>query len=91
MWIPNLPHVSTPVGKSADDNVVVREWYPEGYQKDPGFKPLDHVELGKKLKILDFERGAKVSGSGFPVYVGKGATLERALINFMLDYHLHNC
>ena len=51
---------------------------------------MDHVELGKKLNILDFERGAKVSGSGFPVYKGKGATLERSLINFMLDYHLQN-
>ena len=49
---------------------------------------MDHVELGKKLNILDFERGAKISGSGFPVYVGKGATLERALINYMLDLHL---
>ena len=51
---------------------------------------MDHVELGKKLNILDFERGAKISGSGFPVYKGKGATLERSLINFMLDYHLQN-
>jgi seryl-tRNA synthetase len=49
-----------------------------------------HVELGKKLNILDFERGAKISGSGFPVYKGKGATLERSLINFMLDFHLQN-
>ncbi len=54
------------------------------------FKVLDHVELGKKLSILDFERATKISGSGFPLYTGKGATLERALINFMLDYHLHN-
>ena len=65
-----------------------------GHQKnfhfDLDFKPLDHVELGKKLGILDFERGAKISGSGFPVYVGKGATLERALINFMLDYHIEH-
>ena len=53
---------------------------------------MDHIELGKKFNILDFERGAKVSGSGFPLYIGRGATLERALINFMLDYHLreHN-
>jgi seryl-tRNA synthetase len=49
---------------------------------------LDHVELGKKLNVLDFERGTKLSGSGFPLYIGRGATLERALINFMLDTHL---
>jgi len=77
-FIPNLPHSSVPVGKSAEENVEVRRW------------PMDHVELGKKLNILDFERGAKISGSGFPVYKGKGATLERSLINFMLDYHLQN-
>lgn len=88
MWIPNLPHKSVPVGKSAADNVEVRRWAPEGYDFESEDKPLDHIELGKKLNILDFERGAKISGSGFPVYVGKGATLERALINFMLDLHL---
>lgn len=92
MFIPNLPHSSVPVGKSADQNVVVRKWSPEGFSFEKKTNTLDHIELGKKLNILDFERGAKVSGSGFPVYVGKGATLERALINFMLDYHLthHN-
>lgn len=90
MYIPNLPHESVPVGKSSEENVEVRRWLPEGFSFEPenGIKPLDHIELGKKLNILDFERGAKVSGSGFPVYKGKGATLERALINFMLDYHL---
>lgn len=87
-WVPNLPHSSTPVGKSADDNVQERTWNPEGFNFENEFTPLDHVELGKKLGILDFERGAKISGSGFPVYVGKGATLERALINYMLDYHI---
>ena len=88
MFIPNLPHSSVPVGKTAEQNVEVRKWIPEGFSFDKKEKTLDHIELGKKLNILDFERGAKVSGSGFPVYVGKGATLERALINFMLDYHL---
>ncbi len=87
-WVPNLPHSTTPVGKSAEDNVEVRSWSPEDFTFEMDFKPLDHVELGKKLGILDFERGAKISGSGFPVYMGKGATLERALINFMLDYHI---
>ncbi|MGD8305775.1 MAG: serine--tRNA ligase [Ignavibacteria bacterium] len=88
LFIPNLPHESVPVGKTDDDNVEVRSWTPEGFNIKSDKKFLDHIELGKKLNILDFERGAKVSGSGFPVYIGKGATLERALLNFMLDYHL---
>lgn len=87
---PNLAHASVPVGKSAEDNVEVRRWLPEGFKFENDFKVLDHVELGKKLSMLDFERGTKISGSGFPLYTGKGATLERALINFMLDTHLHN-
>ncbi len=87
-WLPNLPHETTPIGKSADDNVETKIWKPEDFDFESDFKRLDHVELGKKLGILDFERGAKISGSGFPVYVGKGATLERALINFMLDSHI---
>jgi len=90
MYIPNLPHSSVPIGKSAEDNVEVRRWLPEGFDFEQSEKVYDHIELGKKLRILDFERGAKISGSGFPVYLGKGATLERALINFMLDYHLQN-
>lgn len=89
-FIPNLPHKSVPIGKSAEENVEVRRWLPDGFKLENDFKPMDHVELGKKLNILDFERGAKVSGSGFPVYKGKGATLERSLINFMLDYHLQH-
>lgn len=89
-WVPNLPHSTTPIGKSADDNVDFSSWTPDNYKFEFDFKPLDHIELGKKLGILDFERGAKISGSGFPVYVGKGATLERALISFMLDYHIQH-
>ncbi len=90
LWVPNIPHESVPRGKDETDNVEVRRWLPEGFnfEKKPFVK--DHLELGKSLKILDFERGAKISGSGFPVYVGKGATLERALINFMLNYHIAN-
>ena len=88
--IPNIPHSSTPIGKSAEDNVEVRKWMPEDFNFKPEFEILNHTELGIKLGILDFERGSKITGSGFPVYVGKGATLERALINFMLDYHLEN-
>jgi len=87
---PNIAHSSVPVGKSSEDNVEARKWMPEDFSFQNDFKVLDHVELGKKLKILDFERGTKISGSGFPLYTGKGATLERALINFMLDYHLQN-
>lgn len=90
IWVPNLPHESVPVGKSAEDNVEVRQWLPNGFSFEREEKLLDHIELGKKLDILDFERGAKITGSGFPVYKGKGAMLERALINFMLDYHLQN-
>ena len=90
MFVPNQPHSSVPVGKTPEENVEVRKWTPEKFSFEKKEKTLDHIELGKKLNILDFERGAKVSGSGFPVYIGNGATLERALINFMLDYHLTN-
>ncbi|NLT49716.1 MAG: serine--tRNA ligase [Ignavibacteria bacterium] len=88
MWIPNLPHESVPFGKSSTDNVEARNWYPSGYEEF-NFTPQDHLALGTKLNILDFERGAKITGSGFPVYKGKGATLERALINYMLDLHIN--
>jgi len=87
---PNLSHSTVPIGKSAEDNVETKQWLPDGFSFQNDFKILDHIELGKKLKILDFERGTKISGSGFPLYIGKGATLERALINFMLDYHLQH-
>ena len=90
MYLPNLPHESVPVGRSAEENVETKVWVPDGFSFENNGKVLDHIELGKKLKILDFERGAKISGSGFPLYLGKGATLERALINFMLDYHIHH-
>jgi seryl-tRNA synthetase len=88
LWVPNLPHESTPIGKSAEQNVEVKQWLPDDFSFENEEPILDHLELGKKLGILDFERGAKISGSGFPVYLGKGATLERALINYMLDLHL---
>ncbi len=81
-YVPNLPHESVPYGKSQEDNVEVKQW---GTKQDFTFKPKDHVELGKQLDILDFERATKISGSGFALYKGKGARLERALINFMLD------
>lgn len=90
MWIPNMPHQSVPIGKNETSNVETKQWLPEGFSFENDEPILDHIELGKKLNILDFERGAKITGSGFPVYVGKGARLERALISFMLDYHLDN-
>jgi len=82
--IPNMVHASVPIGKSAADNVEVRR---VGDTIEQGFRK-NHLEISKQLNILDFERGAKVSGSGFGFYVGKGASLERALINFMIDLHL---
>jgi seryl-tRNA synthetase len=85
LWLPNIPHSSVPIGKDASDNVVVRIW---GEIPEFDFEIKDHLTLGKKLGIIDFERGAKLTGSGFPLYIGKGATLERALINFMLDLHI---
>ncbi len=85
--IPNIAEDSVPLGKSSDDNVQFKI---SGERVSGDFKYLDHVELGKKLDILDFGIGAKISGSGFPFYKGKGAILERALINFMLDTHKGN-
>ncbi len=82
--IPNLPHESVPVGKSADDNVEVRRW---GTPREFDFEPKPHWDLGPELKILDLERAAKITGARFAVYWGLGAKLERALINFMLDVH----
>jgi seryl-tRNA synthetase len=82
--IPNLPHESVPVGRSAEDNVEVRRC------GEPGkfdFAPKAHWDLGPELGILDLERAAKITGARFAVYWGVGAKLERALINFMLDVH----
>jgi seryl-tRNA synthetase len=82
--VPNAPHESVPRGESAADNVTVFEW---GEEPKFDFKPKDHIELGAALDIIDFPRGTKVSGAGFPVLKGKGALLERALVNFFLDTH----
>lgn len=82
--LPNLPDASVPVGKSAEDNKVVRE---HGTKTNFSFKPLDHHELGTRLGILDFENATKLSGARFSMYVGAGARLERAIANFMLDLH----
>lgn len=80
--IPNLPHMSVPIGVDSRDNREVRSW---GEKRKFDFKPKAHDELGEKLGILDFEQAAKISGSRFVVYKGLGAALERALINFMID------
>jgi len=82
--VPNTPHASVPTGKSADDNVEVRRW---GAPPSFSFQPKPHWDLGPELGILDFDRAAKITGARFAVYMGLGAKLERALINFMLDVH----
>lgn len=83
--LPNKLHPDVPEGSSAEDNHTYKE--PIVFDHALDFPLLNHLDLGNKLGILDFERGAKISGTGFPVYTGKGARLERALLNFMLDYH----
>ncbi len=84
LHVPNIPDPSVPIGKTPDENVVVRE---AGPTPAFDFTPRAHWELGLSLDILDFERGVKVAGSGFPVYKGAGARLERSLVNFFLDRH----
>jgi seryl-tRNA synthetase len=82
--IPNLPHASTPVGKGEESNVPLREW---GAKPRFDFTPRPHWDLGEALDILDLERGARISGSGFFILKGLGARLQRSLISFMLDTH----
>jgi seryl-tRNA synthetase len=84
LQIPNLPHESVPAGVSAADNAVVRVW---GERTEFEFMARGHVELCETLGLVDFARGAKLSGSGFLLYTGWGARLERALIQFLLDLH----
>ncbi len=84
LQVPNLPSETSPVGKSEDENVEIRHC---GEKRNYDFELSDHLAIGKSLGLFDFNRGSKISGSGFPLYTGKGAKLERALINFMLDYH----
>ena len=84
LLVPNLPHESVPVGSGAEDNKEVRRW---GEVPRLDFAPKNHWEIGEELGILDFARAAKISGSRFALYLGQGALLERALINFMLDLH----
>jgi len=84
LMIPNIPHESVPIGSDEDSNVVLRSW---GKPPRFDFEPRPHWELGQILGILDLPKAAKVAGSGFLVLTGKGARLQRALINFMLDLH----
>ncbi|NCB18391.1 MAG: serine--tRNA ligase [Bacteroidia bacterium] len=81
--LPNLPHSSVPSGKSAQDNEIVREG---GVMPDLK-ENMPHWELAKKYEIIDFDLGVKLTGAGFPVYKGKGARLQRALISYFLDYN----
>lgn len=82
--IPNLPHSSLPDGCDAAANVVART---HGVARTFAFQPKGHVDVGERLGIFDFARGARMTGSGFPLYLGQGAKLQRALIQFMLDLH----
>ena len=82
--MPNIPHSSVPIGKDESDNVTVRSW---GEPRTFDFEPVPHWELASSLDIIDFERGSKIAGSGFILYKGLGARLERSLFNWMLDVH----
>jgi seryl-tRNA synthetase len=85
LQLPNLPHETVPAGKSAEDNPEVRV---HGSKASYDFKPKSHVELCESLRLVDFARAAKLSGSGFLLYTNWGARLERALIQFLLDLHI---
>ncbi len=86
--LPNVPHISVPVGEDASSNVEIKRWAPGGdesmFEKREG---LDHLAVAEKYQLFDFKRGAKITAAGFPVYMDRGAQLERAFINFMLDLH----
>jgi seryl-tRNA synthetase len=84
---PNLPHESVPDGNTPEQNVVVREWGDRPFFAE---EPKDHITICQELGLVDFERGPKLSGSGFVVYTDRGAKLVRALVSFMLDFHVQN-
>ena len=84
LMIPNIPAPELPTGMDSEANVVVRK---VGEWKDPDFKIPTHIEIGEKLGIFDFPRGVKLTGTGFPIILGQGAKLQRALIQYMLDLH----
>jgi len=85
LTIPNVPQPEVPIGRDESSNEVVKTW---GEPRKFDFTPKDHLEIANANKLLDLPRGAKISGSGFPIYTGVGAKLERALISFMLEFHL---
>ncbi|HCM16160.1 MAG: serine--tRNA ligase [Candidatus Cloacimonadaceae bacterium] len=85
LTIPNIPHPSVPIGRDESLNEVIRH---EGEAPRFDFEPKDHLDIANMNQMLDLSRGAKISGSGFPIYTGFGAKMERALINYMLEYHL---
>ncbi|MDP8217239.1 MAG: serine--tRNA ligase [Candidatus Theseobacter exili] len=89
LTIPNLPHESVPEGRDSSDNVLVREW---GKKREFSFQPVPHWETGEALHLLNFKQASKISGTGFVVFEGKGALLQRAVLRFMLDLHIkkHN-
>ena len=87
LFIPNIVDDSVPIGANEKDNKVIKEW---GTKPNFDFEVKSHIEISEKLNLLDFRAGSKISGSGFPVYIKKGAKLERSLINFMLDMHVDN-
>ena len=84
LTIPNIPQEDVPVGRDESSNKIVKVW---GEPKQFSFTPKDHLELAIQNNLLDLPRGAKISGSGFPIYTGEGARLERSIINFMLEFH----
>jgi seryl-tRNA synthetase len=84
LLIPNIPHESVPVGRNENDNIEVRRW---GNIPEFSFEPKNHWDIGESLGILDFDRASKIAGARFVIYKGGGASLERALINFMVDLH----
>ena len=86
MGLPNIPNQSVPVGKDESENPVIKK---VGDPPQFPFEPKPHWDIGENLGILDFNRAAKLAGARFPLYLGAGARLERALINFMLDIHTH--
>lgn len=85
MRMPNIPHESVPIGQSAEENPEVRRY---GQPKEFEFAPKNHIELCEQLGLIDFKRASKISGSGFLLYMGYGARLERALISFLIDLHV---
>ena len=87
LFIPNIPHSSVPKGKTEEENVQIKEW---GKKPNFSFSHKDHIYLSEKHDLVDFKRGAKISGSGYPLYINRGARLERALINYMMDHHSSN-